>query len=67
MTRARAWVIGLAFAAGSTFFACGDDEAECSKTDDCSEVVCPDGTKIRKCASGKCLELGDCGTGTGGW
>ena len=48
--------------------ACDSEEAECTKDDECNEITCPDGSKMRTCESGVCLQGNDCeAESTGGW
>lgn len=62
-----AFGLGAAVVASAVaLFACSEDSEECEATEDCLEVVCPDGSKIRGCAEGVCLEGSDC-PDQGGW
>ena len=48
--------------------ACGSEEAECTKDEECNEITCPDGSKMQTCESGVCLQGDDCeAESTGGW
>lgn len=48
--------------------ACESEEAECTKDEECNEITCPDGSKMRTCESGVCLQGDDCETeSSGGW
>ena len=54
----------VVFAAAS--FALGAcSREECSAATDCTEVVCPDGSKITQCNEGVCATLNDCDQGSG--
>lgn len=52
---------------GALMAGCGDEtDAECEADGDCSEVSCPDGSKVRDCRDGVCFVFEDCEDG-GGW
>jgi hypothetical protein len=56
----------LGFGALLTLSACGgESDAECEKDEDCQEVVCPDGSKVKQCDSGTCFTLESCEGGQG--
>lgn len=48
--------------------ACDAEEAECARDEECNEITCPDGSKMRTCQDGVCLQGDDCDAETsGGW
>ncbi len=48
--------------------ACDSEEPECTKNEECQEITCPDGSKMRTCQGGVCLQGDDCETeSSGGW
>lgn len=60
------WVWVLVIAGAGVALSCSDDDVECEATEDCLEVTCPDGSKIRGCEEGVCLQGSDC-PNTSGW
>jgi len=57
----------LVVGSGALVAGCGDEnEPECEADDDCAEVVCEDGSKVKSCREGVCFVFEDC-DGGGGW